>query len=198
MIQVLTGQSGSRQQELTAQLFSRCWLCRGTFGRGVRRTQKLQPPLPAWPHSRLWLSLQLQKLHHLLWGWASCLFAVQSMRPEDILYSSSFVQDEFRYAGAKVVTLDCMLVVVSIVVMKYHDQKPNWGRKSLFDLYFHNAVHHQKKVRTATQTGPRPGNHGEMPCSTWVTQPAFLYKFRTTSPGIAQPTMGWTLSTISI
>lgn len=122
MIQVLTGQSGSRQQELTAQIFTRCWQCRSTFGRGVRRTQKLQPPLQAWPHSRLLLSLQLQKLHHLLWGWASCLFTVQSMRPEDILYGSSFVPDEFRYAGAKVVTLDCMLDVVSIVVMKYHDQ----------------------------------------------------------------------------
>lgn len=117
------GQSGSRQQELIAQFVSRCWQCRSACGPGERWTEQLQPPLQGGPHSRLLLPLHLQKLHHLVWGWQArillpLLWLVQSMRPEDILYRSSFVQDKFRYAEAKVVTLDCVLVREYIVVMK--------------------------------------------------------------------------------
>jgi hypothetical protein len=28
---------------------------------------------------------------------------------------------------------------------KYHDQEASWGGKGLFSLYFHTAVHHQRK-----------------------------------------------------
>jgi hypothetical protein len=28
---------------------------------------------------------------------------------------------------------------------KYHDQEASWGRKGLFSLHFHNALHHQRK-----------------------------------------------------
>jgi hypothetical protein len=30
--------------------------------------------------------------------------------------------------------------------VKHHDQEVSWGRKGLFSLYFHIAVHHQRKV----------------------------------------------------
>ena len=41
--------------------------------------------------------------------------------------------------------LHVVLVRVSIAVTKHHDQKPSWGRKGLFDLHIHIAVHHQRK-----------------------------------------------------
>ena len=38
-----------------------------------------------------------------------------------------------------------LLVRVSIPAKKHHDQEASWGGKGLFSLYFHIAVHHQKK-----------------------------------------------------
>lgn len=45
-----------------------------------------------------------------------------------------------------------VLVRVSIVVKKHHDQKASWGGKDLFGLHFHST-----EVRIGTQTGEDPG-----------------------------------------
>jgi hypothetical protein len=80
--------------------------------------------------------------------------------------------------------------------MKHLDQKSMWGVKGLFDLCFRITVHHQR------QSGQEPGGrswcrgHGgvlftgllPMACST-----CFLRESRTTWPGVAPPTMHWTL-----
>lgn len=158
-----TDQSGSRQQELIIQLVNRCWQCRSACGPGGRWTQQLLPPLQGESHSRLLLPLQLQKLHHLLWGWQArsllpLLWLVQSMRSEDILYGSNFVQDihlENQVFWGQTCYFGLCLRVY-IVVMKYHNQKASLERMGSFGLYFHNAVYHQ------TQTGERPGSHGGM------------------------------------
>jgi hypothetical protein len=34
---------------------------------------------------------------------------------------------------------------VSLFLHKHHDQEASWGRKGLFSLHFHAAVHHQRK-----------------------------------------------------
>ena len=82
---------------------------------------------------------------------------------------------------------------------KHHDQEASRGGKGLFDLHFHIAVDHQRKSgleltqvkkqelmqrpwRDVTRLLPRP-------CSS-----CFLIEPRTTSPGMAPPTMG--LSTL--
>ena len=49
-----------------------------------------------------------------------------------------------------------VLISVSITAMKHHEQKESWGRKVLFNLYFHIAAHHQKKIGQELKQASNP------------------------------------------
>ena len=114
------------------------------------------------------------------------------------MYFSLFAQNKKLVTGA--------ILRVSIVSLKHHDQKANWGGKGW------SLPHHclsSKEGGTATRTGQKPRgrgwcrNHGRvlltgllfMACSAW-----FLRELRTTSsqgwhhPQWAGPSHHWSLS----
>jgi hypothetical protein len=73
------------------------------------------------------------------------------------------------------------------------------GEKGLFSLHFHIADHHQKRARTGTHTGYEPRGrswcrgHGGMLLTGLLPlacSACFLIEPRTTSPGMAPPTVG--------
>lgn len=50
--------------------------------------------------------------------------------------------------------LTCILVTVSIAVMKHHDQKASCGKKGVFGLHFHiTSSLSLKEVRAGAQAG---------------------------------------------
>jgi hypothetical protein len=78
------------------------------------------------------------------------------------------------------------------VVHKHHDQEASRGGKGLFGLHFHIAVHHQRKsglelkqVRKQ-ELMQRPWKD----VTYWPCSVCFLIEPKTTSPGMAPPTMG--------
>lgn len=89
-----------------------------------------------------------------------------------------------------------VLVTVSIAVMRFHDQS-NMERRGLIWLALPNHCLSLKKVRTATQTRHEPGGraasstHRGMLLTALLlrTSPSFLIAPRSTSPGVALPTV---------
>jgi hypothetical protein len=83
-----------------------------------------------------------------------------------------------------------------LFLYKHHDQEANWGGKGLFGLYFHTAVHHQRKsglelkqVRKQ-ELMQRPWRD----VTYWLASPGLLsllsYRTKTTSPEMVPPTRG--------
>jgi hypothetical protein len=69
-------------------------------------------------------------------------------------------------------------------VAKHHDQKASLGGKSLFGLYFHIAIHHQRKLGQELTQGRNleAGADAEamergclLACLPWPAQPAFFF-----------------------
>jgi hypothetical protein len=95
---------------------------------------------------------------------------------------------------------DSVLVRVTVVVIKHHDQKASWRRKDLFWLTFQHWCPSLKEVRTGSQTAQEPGDRVSlrghrrvlltgllsMACSAW-----YIIESWTTSPGMEPLTMGW-------
>jgi hypothetical protein len=77
--------------------------------------------------------------------------------------------------------------------MKHHDQKANWGRKSLFDLYFHINCSSLKEARAGTQRRNLEAGANaeamEVECCLLACSACFLVE--PTSPEVTPPTMGW-------
>ena len=90
---------------------------------------------------------------------------------------------------------------VSVAMMKHHDQRANWGGKSLIGLYF-SIVHYWRKSAQELNTGQDPrsrswyrGHGGELltgllPLTGSVCHPI---EQGIKSLGMAPPTMDWTL-----
>ena len=81
--------------------------------------------------------------------------------------------------------------------------KPTRGGKSLFGLYFHITVHYQRKSGQELKQGRNleTGADAEVMEGVLLTDfllmacsLCFLIEPKATSPGMAPPTMGWTLS----
>jgi hypothetical protein len=75
---------------------------------------------------------------------------------------------------------------------KHHDQEPNWGGKGLFSLHFPHCCSSPEEVRTGTQAGQEAGADAEAMegCYLLACSACFLIEPKTTSPGMAPPTMG--------
>jgi hypothetical protein len=95
----------------------------------------------------------------------------------------------------------CVLVRVTIVVMKHHDQS-NLGRKGLIWLTLPHHCSSFKEVRTGTQAyrNPEAGADAEamegccsLVCSPIACSACFLIESGTISSGLASPTMNWAL-----
>jgi hypothetical protein len=78
---------------------------------------------------------------------------------------------------------------------KHHDQEASWGGKGLFSLHFHIAVHHQRKsLKQVREQELMQRPWRDVPY--WLASPGLLsllsYRTepKTTSPGMAPPTMG--------
>ena len=90
-----------------------------------------------------------------------------------------------------------ILVRVSMAAAKHHHQKALWGGKGLFGLNFQIVHLRKKEVRTETQVVPEHGGrswcrgHGEVLPTDLL--PLACLEPRTSSLGMAPPTMGWAL-----
>jgi hypothetical protein len=79
---------------------------------------------------------------------------------------------------------------------KHHGQEASWEGKGLFSLHFYIAVHHQRKsgleLKQFRKQELQQKSWRDVPY--WLASPGLLsllfIKLRTTSPGIAPPTMG--------
>lgn len=86
---------------------------------------------------------------------------------------------------ARYLTYACNLVAVRVTfaVIKHHYQKASWGGKSLFCLFFHTAIHHQRKsaqeltqgrkLQTRVDAEPMDGCY-LFTCSPWLAYPVSL------------------------
>ena len=85
--------------------------------------------------------------------------------------------------------LNSILVRVTIVIVKHHDQK-QVGEHS-FALHFHIIVHHRRKSGQELRQGRNLKAEGDAEtleeCCLLSTEP------RTISPGMAPPTVVWAL-----
>ena len=76
----------------------------------------------------------------------------------------------------------------------HHDQEASWEGKGLFSVYLHIAVHHQRKSGLELTQGRslEAGADAEAMerCPLLACSACFLIEPRTTSPGMAPPTMG--------
>jgi hypothetical protein len=87
------------------------------------------------------------------------------------------------------------LVRVLIAMTKHCDQKADKGGKDLFGLHFHSTIH-LWRIQTGQHPGGRSwcrGHRGMLLTGLLPTagSACFLIEPRTTSPGMAPPSMGW-------
>ena len=90
-------------------------------------------------------------------------------------------------------TTSIVLVWVSIAVMKYHDQS-NSGRKELSQPMLLHPSSSSREDRTGTQAGPAV--EAMESTAYWLAPRGLLSPLiacRTTSLGMAPPTVGWAL-----
>ena len=101
-------------------------------------------------------------------------------------------QEEFISRKARLI----FLVKVSIAATKYHDQKVTWGEKGLH-LYFHIAVHQQKKSGQVLKQGMNLMQRPWRGAAYWLASHGWFhlhfYRTQDTSSGMAPPTMGMAL-----
>jgi hypothetical protein len=89
-----------------------------------------------------------------------------------------------------------------VAVTKHHDRKANWKGKGLFSLHFQILVHtEESQDRNSSRAGTWKQELMQRPwrgAAYWVASLGFLSLLfiepRTTSLGMAPPTMGWALS----
>ena len=87
--------------------------------------------------------------------------------------------------------------------VKYQDQTASWGAKSLFGLHFYVAVHHWRNSGQELKQDRKLGQELMqteategcclLACFPMACSVCFLIEPRTTRPGMASPTMGWSL-----
>jgi hypothetical protein len=89
------------------------------------------------------------------------------------------------------------LVMVSVAVLKHHDQKASSGGKGLFHLHFSITVINGNQDRNPNSTGTWRQELMQRPWRRMLTglhfmacSACFLLELRTTSPGMAPPTYG--------
>ena len=88
--------------------------------------------------------------------------------------------------------------------MKEHDQKASWGGKSLFSLYFHIAINHQRKAGQELKQGRKLEADTEAMegAAYWLTPHGLLsqisYGTQDHQAKVSPPTVDWALPRCSL
>jgi hypothetical protein len=95
----------------------------------------------------------------------------------------------------------CLCVLLRLLLLWWNIMtKATWGRKSLFGLHFYITVHHWRKLGQELKRGKNleAGTDTDstegcclLACSCGLVS---LFSYRTSSPGVAPPTVGWALT----